>query len=512
MPETIPPSLAELAREFAAQYPAIGLPIDLTNKILAEYPHLLAMKHSLRNRCSDAIHAQRKAAVGPQVAQGLPVEPVEVGPEAPWRVENDYYAWESKVDGKQFYRAVADVDEMFFAYSSHGLNLTQVQMLQDFGLSSWEWNTLKARLMLQKLSHVFSPYTVSITPPDQLERMMEDKMARRYEKQGPLIERAHRNAAVKELNKRLAQQESQEARMERLTLELSDLLPAVKYRYVARAPRMVNGPEHLVFTIADPHIGAEVKQLLNAPRYDHQMLYHYADQLIERINARGAANVYIAGLGDYIESFAGANHANTFLGLNKDLAGAGGVFAALEFFSYLIERIYNVREVWGVSGNHDRTSNRKDEDTRGEAAHLLFGLLKERYRHTGILIAYRYDVLVRVVDNICYLLTHMHLGLAKGDKNLAETIARHRVRGYYCVVLGAHLHSRITKMDTEDSCVRHSPSFFTGNGYSSDGGWSSLAGFLTSENINNSGYPRVVDEPLFPAAFITNQVALQSLV
>ena len=490
------------------RYPHLTTALALRVAAMVDFPQLTYEAPGvLHNACRKVL-----AQGGENSAYTVDVE--EEGPpdESGWRVDNEYYTWESKKQGKAFRRLVTDVDEMFFSYSSHGLNLTQVQMLQDFGLSMWEWNTLKARLLLQKLSHVFSPHTVAITPGAEMEAMMEAKMARRYEKQGPLIERAHRNVAVKELNKLLVRQEEKEARLQRMALELSDLLPGLKYRYVARAPQLADGPNHLVFSIADPHMGAEVKELLNAPRYDHQMLYHYADQLIARVNARGAANVYIAGLGDYIESFGGANHANTFLGLNKDMAGAGGVFAALEFFSYLVERIYNVREIWGVSGNHDRTSNSGKEDTRGEAAHLLFGLLKERYRHSGIQISYRYDVLVREVDGICYLLTHMHLGLARGDKNLADTIAKHRIHGLYCVVLGAHLHSRITKMDTEDSCVRHSPSFFTGNGYSSDGGWSTLAGFLTSENISGSGWPRVVDEPLFPAAFALNRKALHSLV
>ena len=436
----------------------------------------------------------------------------EPGEEQSWRVDDEHYTWESKKLGKVFRRRVVDVDQMFFAYSIHGLNMSQVQMMHDFGLSTWEWNTLKNRLMLQKLSNVFSPYTVSLTPSDQLENMMQAKMAQRYEKQGPLIERAHTKAAVKELNKVLSKQQQKEADLQRLVLELSDLLPTTKYRYVARAPQHIAGPNHLVVSIADPHIGAEVKKLLNAPRYDQTILYHYADQFIERVNARGAANVYLNGLGDFVESFGGANHANTFLSLNKDLAGARGVFAALEFFSYLISKINNVREIWGVSGNHDRTSNRKDEDTRGEAAFMLFGLLSERYRNTAIQVFYRPDILVRAVDNICYLNTHMHLSLASNDSKLATTIAKHRIPGLYCVVMGAHLHSRITKMDTDDYCVRHSPSFFTGNGFSSDGGFTTLAGFLTSETIADSGYPRVVDEPLYSASFSLNQTAQESLV
>ena len=503
-------TLAAAARLTRAQFPHLLEAVALRTQLLADYPQFKAKNtSSVHNACRCEL---LKEDVEAATASTVVVE--EEGPEdeAGWRVDNDHYTWESKKQDMVFRRRVADVDEMFFSYSSHGLNLTQVQMRQDFGLSLWEWGTLKARLSLQKASHVFSPYTLDQTPPAQWEAMMEAKMARRYEKQGPLIERAHRNVAVKELNKLLARQEEKDARLQRMVLELSDLLPALKYRYVARAPQTSDGPGHLVFSLADPHIGAEVKELLNAPRYDLQTLYHYADQLIARINARGAANVYIAGVGDFCESFGGANHANTFLGLNKDMAGAGGVFAALEFFSYLVERIYNVREIWGVSGNHDRTSNSSKEDTRGEAAHLLFGLLKERYRHTGIQIFYRYDVLVRVVDGLCYLMTHMHLGLAKGDKNLGETIAKHRVPGLYCVVLGAHLHSRITKMDTEDSCVRHSPSFFTGNGYSSDGGWSSLAGFLTVENVNGSGFARVVDEPLFAANFAVQRRATESIL
>jgi len=521
--------LARLAEQLCAEFPAITSISLLTNEAVFR----LEAAGFIANRvsCNKALVTQLKKLRRPISSEHTSSRPTldetvvvvvtptqvlveEQGPAeeaAPWEIIDGNYTWQNK-QGNYFCRAIADVDEMFYAYSRHGLNLSQVQMIHDFGLSLWEWNTLKSRVLLQKESNIFSPHTVNTTPVNLLESMIAVKMARRYERLGPLIERTYRDTAVKELNKVLLAQEKKDARLQRLALELSDLLPQLKYRYVARAPKRVDGPEHLIASIADPHIGAEVKRLLNGPRYDNQMLYHYADQFIERINARGAANVYLNGLGDFIESFAGANHANTFLSLNKDLAGAGGIFGALEFFSYLVEKIYNVREIWGVSGNHDRTSNRKDEDTRGEGAFMLFGLLKERYSRTDIKVLYRPDVLVRVVDGICYLNTHMHLELAKNEKKLADTIARHRVQGLYCVVMGAHLHSRITKMDTDDSCVRHSPSFFTGNGYSSDGGYSTLAGFLTSENINNSGYPRVVDEPLYPANFHLNQVATCSFV
>ena len=434
------------------------------------------------------------------------VEEEAPGDETGYRVNDEHYCWQSKKLGLTFRRRVVDVDEMFYAYSEHGLNLSQVQMQHDFGLSMWEWNTLKARLMLQKKSNVFSPHTIARTPPGELEATMEAKMSRRYEKQGPLLERAHRNAAVKQLNKVLAEQDGRQARLQQVVAELADLLPAVKYRYVARAPRATDGPDHLVFTLADPHVGAEVKRLLNAPRYDEAVLYQYADQLIARINARGAAQVYLAGLGDYVESFTGLSHINSWLQMDKEKVRAGGIRAAVAFFAYLIEGIANLVEIWGVSGNHDRASSDKKEDSRGEAAELIFLFLEERYARVGIAVYYRYDLLVREVDGICYILGHSHLNMLANEKKAIETIARHRIPGRYCVLLSAHLHTRIVKLDSDDCRWVFAPSFFTGNNYSSDGGWSTLAGFLTIENAG-SGHPRIVDEPLAIAAFAPARLA-----
>jgi predicted phosphodiesterase len=502
-------SIADYARLTLAAYPHLATPADLYAQLIQDYPAVAeASRKATLITCQRAL---AQATPPPSLVEGILEEAEETeGASEPWTVVDNNYTWRS--GGGAFCRSVEEVDEMFFEYSRHGLNKTQVQMINDHGLSMWEWNTLKQRLLLQKNANVFSPYTVSITPANEMQGMMEAKMARRYEKQGPLIERAHLNAAVSELNRKMGQLDQRDAALERISLALSDMLPTLKYRYITGAPKVADGPDWFVATIADPHAGADVKELLNAPRYSREVLFQYADQFIERVNKRGAANVVLAGLGDFVESFSGMNHENTFLSLNKDAAGAGGIFLALEFFAYLIERIHNVREIWGVSGNHDRTSASGKLDTKGEAAHLLFFLLKERYGRHGISIQYRHDVLVREVDGICYLLTHGHLGLAKGDKNMQATIARHRIPGLYCVVLQAHLHSRITKMDTEDYCVRHSPSFFTGNAYSSDGGWSTLAGFLTSENRDGSGFPRVIDEPLYAARFSSASQATQSIV
>lgn len=504
-----PGSIADLARQVLAANPHLATAPELHKQLLLDYPHVAeASANATRVTCQRALY---QATPAPSLVDEILEEAEEQeGATEPWQVVDNHYVWNTS--GGDFCRPVDEVDQLFFEYSRHGLNKTQVQMINDHGLSMWEWNTLKQRLLLQKSSNVFSPHTVSATPGPALEKMMEAKMARRYEKQGPLIERAHFNSAVRELNRKMGELDQRDASLERISLALSDMLPALRYRYITGAPKAADGPEWFVATIADPHTGADVKELLNAPRYNREVLYQYADQFIERVNKRGAANVALAGLGDFIESFSAMNHENTFLSMNKDAAGAGGIFAALEFFAYLIERIHNVREIWGVSGNHDRTSASGKLDTKGEAAHLLFFLLKERYGRHGIGILYRHDVLVREVDGICYLLTHGHLGLAKNDKALQATIARHRIPGLYCVVLEAHLHSRITKMDTEDYCVRHSPSFFTGNGYSSDGGWSTLAGFLTSENRDGSGFPRVVDEPLYQARFSTYSQATQSIV
>lgn len=518
--------LSKLAQEVCAAFPDEQSIILLTNEMVWRIVQagFLANRNSINkalaaylqstdrkwNTASYRDMVSRPANAG-EIPLVVPVIVVDVEKEkgdgeAGYQVIDEHYTWKNKATGRVFKRRVVDVDEMFFSYSMHGLNKTQVQMLQDFGLSMWEWNTLKGRLLLQKLSNVFSPFTVTNTPPAELEAMMEAKMARRYEKQGPLIERAHRNAAVKELNKVMARLGERETRLQMLTAELADLLPAIKYRYAARAPKAINGPEHLVFTLADPHVGAQVRKITNAPRYDKEVLYQYADQLIERINAKGAAKVYLAGLGDYIESFSGMNHANSWLQMDAEVTRAGAIRAAVEFISYLVEGIYNIVEIWGVSGNHDRTSADKKEDGRSEAAEIIFMFLTERYQKVGIEVVYKYDLLVRAVGGICYILGHSHLNMLANEKKALETISRHRVPGLYCVLLSAHLHTRIVKLDSDDCRWVFAPSFFTGNNYSSDGGWSSLAGFLTIEN-SGQNYPRITDEPLSVAAFAPARLA-----
>jgi metallophosphoesterase superfamily enzyme len=76
----------------------------------------------------------------------------------------------------------------------------------------------------------------------------------------------------------------------------------------------------------------------------------------------------------------------------------------------LIMRLSNVSNVYIVAGNHDRVTNKKDQDARGEAAGLIADVL-ELMIDTPIHFDYSY---LNPEDRryVKYIFTHGHLGLS----------------------------------------------------------------------------------------------------
>ena len=67
----------------------------------------------------------------------------------------------------------------------------------------------------------------------------------------------------------------------------------------------------------------------------------------------------------------------------------------------------------------------------------------------------------------------------------------------FTILLTAHLHSRMVKLDSHNKRHLVVPSLFTGNAYSENLGFTSTAGFLQISN-DGHGFPRVIDETLRP--------------
>lgn len=254
----------------------------------------------------------------------------------------------------------------------------------------------------------------------------------------------------------------------------------------------------IVATLADFHFGAYVDNLIKTRTFSIDILIKMLEEAADRINKHQSSEVHVHLLGDLIESFTGLNHINSWKGLQKGMIGAEVIKLTVKVLhDNFLSRIVNLKEVYVISGNHDRVTANKTEDTEGDVANLIaWGL-----ELIGYNVEYNSFVLTHLVDNINYILLHGHDPISK--KSTKDICWDYGKQGNFNFITEGHLHSIIEKLSSaqkktfntiKDDAVDHRrmncPSFFTGNSYSERLGYTSNSGFIISEN-NGKGVPNV---------------------
>jgi len=271
--------------------------------------------------------------------------------------------------------------------------------------------------------------------------------------------------------------------------------------------RRVTGNETAVVTTADFHLGAYVDDLVRSEKFNIAVLIDRLEKCADIINSWGVQNLHVALLGDFIESFTGMNHRNSWKGLDKKLIGMGAVQLCFTVLTdHFLYRINNLKGVYIVSGNHDRVTSDNTEDTKGEVADMLAWLI-DREIGDRIKVKYHPMVITEVIDGIAYILTHGHHRFSSKDLN--SILFQYGVQGIYNVMVQGHLHSRMQKRaksqkafvasdvqvvqdDQSEHRMVTCPPIFTGNFYSESNGWTSSAGFYLFQN-NGQGKPNMHD-------------------
>ena len=255
-----------------------------------------------------------------------------------------------------------------------------------------------------------------------------------------------------------------------------------------------------VAVTADYHIGAYIEGLIKTKDFSVEVVTDYLDQVAEDINSFRYSEVHLVILGDLIESFTGLNHINSWKGVQSGMYGGNVVIMAYEIIRKFLSQINNLKEVYMVSGNHDRVTSSNKEDVEGDVCKLLAYFLEDNCK--GVEFSFSPMVLTKVIDNICYIMTHGHLGFS--SKDMGKILFQYGKQGYFNVLLSGHYHTRRSSQNVvhtqtigEDNADYRSiicPSLFTGNFYSESNGWTSTAGYLIIENRFDK--PLVVDIPL----------------
>ena len=399
--------------------------------------------------------------------------------------------WEAK--GTQMEIDLELLDSVFYNYSKHGLNKTAVQVQNLLGFSAVQWQSFKRTFELVKDSDVFSPYSLSQISGKERTDMIASKISEKYS------EKNMRDVIAYEANKQRGRayekaiklSEGLDYRRREFETAILDYVSGASKKVNVRVAKKTTG-KHGVHTIADLHIGADIEKNGVLPAYNIDIAKQRLDEAAELINQENNAKNTICFNGDFIESFTGLNHINSWKGIDKKYGyGTKATIMACELLTDFLQKVDNVEEVLIVAGNHDRVTSNNNEDVDGEVVHWIHFILNERFK-SNFNVDCSVDVISRAIDNVCYIWTHGHLTLSK--RSPAEIINIYGIPGMFCLIIEGHFHTRKVKADTSRYRSIVISSIFTGNSYSKNLGYSTLPGFVSC--FSNGRYPIVVDIPL----------------
>lgn len=220
---------------------------------------------------------------------------------------------------------------------------------------------------------------------------------------------------------------------------LNDHLVSLEASFKKVKAKKVPGSKVGVIMLADFHFGMDYQGDAKNPAFSIDILTEKVRQVADKINAQGFKEVHLALIGDFIESFTGLNHMDTWKHLSS--YGVTAVRGICELLAKeLIAKVNNLKEIYIVSGNHDRISVKKDIDGSGEAAKLIADFLSLMVE---VPVNFDYVLLNPVIDGIKYIFSHGHLGLSKRDEY--ATILEYGDQNIYNVIAQGHLHKREVK-------------------------------------------------------------------
>ena len=425
---------------------------------------------------------KRRNNAGPRI-DIAPPEGSPTGQEK-WKVTDGKYEWKASFGNMSI--PVEEADAMFYEYSRHGLDLSQAQMRGRHDLKIWEWHSVKRALFMYKDSNIFSPWTEDNTPKDKLQQVINDKMDEKMKDKQRLVESSYQKETLKRYKQVIEKDAIETFAVENLADELNDMMSdwKTKVAIVKRTREYGTERKWLVCPIADLHIGARVEGLTLTPDFSPAQARHHLDTIAKRINAAGASDVSIVLMGDLIESFTGLNHVNAWQSVEYGMIGATVIKETMSILEEFIAKVDNVREILGVSGNHDRISSNAKEDRKGQVAEIIFYMLDRLYGATFD-VKFADLVLNRQIDGVQYIFAH-------GDKKVIregkQAVIDYGDSNLFNLIITAHKHCRRVIEDERSYRWLQLPAVFTGNRYSEENAWNARAGFDTFEN-DGTGRP-----------------------
>lgn len=401
-----------------------------------------------------------------------------------YRFLNNTYVWEAR--GKLISIGVELADKLFFEFSKHGLDLSQNAVRLENGIELKQWYSLKNRLQLYKDSDIFAPETRKGLTSKEYKELAEKKISELDAYKKKAVKNVYDKFHIDNSKKWRDEANRKSFVHEKILDELSEWLEA-RPKYVEIAVNPKANHEHIIAATADWHNGAETRSQYNTPKYSPDVVKSLVSAFSDRVNSYQAKEVTLAFLGDYIETWMGLNHPNSWQGIAAGYYGAKVVQETIEnLFEPIIKNVANVKRIIAVGGNHDRGTNSNKEDVKSEIATLMFYMLQRLYPEIEII----YDPFCINPDlgNIRFILQHGNFNSTNKSETLVNDYGDYQK---FNLILSADKHTRAIPTDAWNRRHVKVPPMFTGNFYSTGHGFSSVAGCLIIKE--NNGLPDIED-------------------
>lgn len=236
-----------------------------------------------------------------------------------------------------------------------------------------------------------------------------------------------------------------------------------------------------VVDISDLHAGSLVRfmyETIKQRAFNVDVLNTYLDNAAAIINGYNFKEVSLFLPGDFIESFTGFNHRDTY----KNVQAHQGEIITLSYsiLKRLLGNINNLKKVYMTEGNHDRFTMQKDGNSRKGIGEVLAYFLAE---NTTVPIVYHPLLVADEIDGLYHICTH-------GDyrsfqKNGYDTFFfKYGKQGMYNVLKTGHLHRFNILAQTDEYMHYECPSIFTGGFFEESLGFNSLPAITIIQNID----------------------------
>lgn len=235
----------------------------------------------------------------------------------------------------------------------------------------------------------------------------------------------------------------------------------------------------VMLAIADMHCGALIEGDHLTPDYNVGVLRERLDYIAGVVNTQGRP-VHVAILGDFIESFSGMSHKDTWKQI--ELHGMEVALTVYDLTSEFLQKLNDVRSVSIIGGNHDRITASNEEDKQGQVAYLIAEMLR---RFTNMDVSFDPRILSKRIDNVQYILTHGDKKISK--KQPADMILEYGDQELFNVMLNAHGHEELIHKNSVKFQARQIPPIVVGGEYSRDLGVSANSGFTLIERSDRAG-------------------------